>query len=117
MLLFIIQFLHTLLILFEFLGPYVFNDNKILALLILLNILIVSGWYVFNKCILTDLESSLGATSLYSYKNGISKSFISHYLEQINGLDEDIVYYIFGSVPLINTGVCLYKILSNKNCF
>ena len=117
MLLFIIQFLHSLLIMFEFFGPYFFNDNNILAFLILLNILIVTQWYIFKKCILTDLESSLGATSSYSYKDGSSKSFISHNLEQITGLNEDIVNYIFILVPLINTGVCLYKILSNKNCW
>ena len=112
----ILQTFHVILILFEFFGPYFFYDNNILALLIFLNILIITQWYIFNKCLLTDLEMSLGATSMYNYKDGNSKSFIAHYLELISGLDEKTVYYIFCLVPLINTIVCLYKILNNKNC-
>ena len=113
LLLILFQTMHLCLIIFEFFGPYYFNDSKILATLIILNILIVTQWYTFNACLLSSVEKSLGSINSYTYKNGTSKSFIAVFLENITGLDEMTVYYIFVLVPAVNTVVCLYKILNN----
>lgn len=107
----IIRILHTLYIIFSIFGPYLFNDIKILCLLIFFYIATITQWYLFNSCLLTDIEYSLSDQNITKYKDGSSKSFIVNFLEKKLNINEKILYYIFTFIPVFNAFVCLIKIL------
>lgn len=108
--LYLIKILHGLILLLSLIGPYIFNDLKILLTLIFLYICTISQWYLFNRCLLTDIETSLGNEITSYYKNGFPKSFISTYIQNKLNINEEIIKFLFTSVPIINTIVCLVKI-------
>lgn len=114
-LLFILQLFHFLLFLFSLLAPYLLNNNVALGILIIYNILIVTQWYLIGGCILTPLEEYLGNYK-NEYENGNSKSYMVNICESL-GVSEATSFYIFVLIPIVNTTVCVIKILNNcKNC-
>ena len=90
-------------------GPYLTNDLFFLILLIAYNIALITGWYIFNGCWLTQLEQQF-QDDIETYENGNEKSYVSTFLQDMLGIDEKIVYYFITFVPVFNSAVGLYKI-------
>lgn len=109
-LLFILKIFHILYSIFIVVSPYIFNDIKILLFLILLYILTLGQWYLFNRCLLNDLEELLSGSNKIIYSNGSSKSFMTYFFEKNFHIDEKILFYFFTLIPIFNSIVCLFKI-------
>lgn len=90
-------------------GPYLTNNLLFLLLLVFYNIALISGWYIFNGCWLTQLEQTF-QDNVENYENGNEKSFITTFLQNTFGIDEMVIYYFITFVPIINSAVCLWKI-------
>jgi hypothetical protein len=75
--------------------------------------LIVTLWNINGNCILCVIENKLkGITSSIDDE----KSFLAKDIEYLTGKDYgNLLDIIFGFVPLINTIVCLYKILKRES--
>jgi len=109
-LVFLLKTLHVLYVIFSIVAPYIFNDIRILLFLILLYILTLAQWYIFNKCLLTNIEDWLSDTKTIKYKNGSDKSFMSVFLQQNFHLSEKNIFYLFTMIPIINGIACIIKI-------
>jgi hypothetical protein len=112
----LIKCIHIYFILFAFVGPYVYNDHKTLLFLIFLYIFIMTQWYLFNRCLLTDIEYKLEGKKITKYADGSSKNFIVDLLEKNLYINEKILFYIFVLMPLINNIITIIKLntLFNK---
>ena len=106
----LLKTLHVLYVIFSIVAPYIFNDIRILLFLILLYILTLAQWHIFNKCLLTNIEDWLSDAKTIKYKDGSDKSFMSIFLQQTFHLNEKNIYYLFTSIPIINSIVCIIKI-------
>ena len=111
----LIKLLHILFEIFIILGPYVFNDIRMLLFLLLCYLLVMTQWYLFNSCLLTDIEYKLSGQKSVQYKDGTNKSFMVVFLEKNLNMNEKTLFYIFTLVPVFNSIVCLLKILYKYN--
>lgn len=107
---YLIKIIHIIYIIISVIGPYIFNDVRLLLILTGFYILTISQWYLFNKCLLTDIENLLAGEKTALYKDGDTKSFIILFLQRNFNISENILYYTFISVPIINSIVCLIKV-------
>lgn len=111
----LIRLLHVLYEIFLVLGPYVFNDIRILLFLLFCYLITVTQWYLFNSCLLTDIEYRLSGNKSTTYKNGTNKSFMVDFLEKNLKIDETTLFYIFSLIPAFNSIVCIIRILYKYN--
>jgi hypothetical protein len=102
---FFIKFLHTIITLIVFAGPYITNNIFYLSCFIFCYIFIVTLWYLFGQCFITIIENIL---------DGNKDSNNSFVVNEFSLLFGSYTKIIFGLFPLINTMVCLYKI--NLKC-
>jgi hypothetical protein len=106
----LLKTLHVLYIIFTIIAPYIFSDIRILLFLILLYILTLAQWYIFDRCLLTNIEDWLSEKKTIKYKDGSDKSFMTIYLQKNFHISERSVYYLFTMIPIINGIVCVIKI-------
>jgi hypothetical protein len=111
----LIKLLHIIFEIFIISGPYVFNDIRILLFLLLCYLLVMTQWYLFNSCLLTDIEYKLSGQKSVQYKDGTNKSFMVVFLEKNLNMNEKTLFYIFTLIPVFNSIVCLLKILYTYN--
>lgn len=111
----LIRLLHVLYEIFLVLGPYVFNDIRILLFLLFCYLITITQWYLFNSCLLTDIEYRLSGNKSTTYKNGTNKSFMVDFLEKNLKIDETTLFYIFSLIPAFNSIVCIIRILYKYN--
>ena len=116
-LIFLLKIVHVLYFIFFIISPYIFNDVRILLFLILIYVINLESWYLFNKCFLTDFEE-LEQEEKHTYKDGSKKSFITQFLQDKLNINEKYLYYFTSLIPVFNTIVCLIKIyiIINKKC-
>jgi hypothetical protein len=110
LLLYLLKTLHVLYVIFSIIAPYIFNDIRILLFLILLYILTLAQWYIFNRCLLTNIEDWLSDIKTIKYKDGSDKSFMSVYLQTNFNISEKTIFYLFTLIPIINGIFCIIKI-------
>jgi len=106
----LLKTLHVLYVIFSIIAPYIFNDIRILLFMILLYMLTLGQWYIFNKCLLTNIEDWLSDKKTIKYKDGSDKSFMSVFLQDNFNISEKSIYYLFTMIPVINSIVCIVKI-------
>lgn len=107
---YLIKIIHLSYVIISLIGPYIFKSIPILLLFVGLYILTIAQWYIFNKCLLTDIEDKLLNNKTALYKDGTKKSFMILFLERNLNINEKVLYYIFVLIPVINCIVCLVKI-------
>lgn len=109
-LLFFLYTTHLIIMLLTTIGPYIIKDKLWLLIIILINMIIVTGWYLYGYCFLTDIENALNP----SEKNTKEKSVITRTVEKfIPFLNEKQANTMWNCFPLISTSVCLYKLYEN----
>jgi hypothetical protein len=106
----IIKIIHAIYFIFVLIGPYIFNDIRILLILIFFYVITITQWYLFNRCLLTDIEDSLAKTTSLYYKDGKPKSFITGFIQEKLNMSEEVAGMILTLIPVINSIVCLIKI-------
>ena len=107
---YLIKIIHISYLILSIIGPYIFNDILILLVFIFLYVLTLAQWYIFDRCLLTDIEDKLSDKKTALYKDGTKKSFMVLFLEKKLNINEKVLYYIFVLIPIINSIVCLIKI-------
>lgn len=107
---YIIRILHIVYLILSIIGPYIFNDIKILILFVIIYIFTITQWYLFNTCLLTDIEYKLTNEKKTKYKDGSEKSFMVYFFEKNFNINEKVLFYIFTLIPVFNSIVCLFKI-------
>ena len=104
---YLVKTLHCLLPIILLIGPFVLGIKYLLFLLVI-NIYIVTGWYLYGKCWLTDVEHILNPDQ---NKTNTKKSFITIAIEnQLPFIDDKILLKLISSVPLLSTIICVFRI-------
>lgn len=100
----IVKCIHLVLTLIVYVTPLFTKNTFVLYMIILCNTFILTGWYLFDGCIITRyenfLEGSINHKYIYFFTD-VLKSIFGH-----NEYDE----FIVSIFPLCNTAFCLYKI-------
>ena len=109
---YLFKIMHLIIIFFQYMGPYVFNDSKILAFLVILNMLMLIQWYGMKTNLFILVENEYEKTD-YKFDNGFSKSIFVNQLEKFLNIDNMILFYAIIAIPGINVMVSLDKILNN----
>lgn len=107
---YLIRILHIIYLIISIIGPYIFNDIRILIFLIIVYLFTITQWYLFNTCLLTDIEYKLSNEKKTKYKDGTEKSFMVYFFEKNLNIDEKVLFYIFTLIPVFNAIICLIKI-------
>ena len=88
-------------------GPLLFANTKILLFIITLNIFVVTGWYLYGYCFLTDIEKILGGATREN-----NDSFITDTLQQyLSFIPKNAISILLSWIPFISTVICCYRIL------
>ena len=107
---YLIKIFHVIYLIISLIGPYIFNDMRILLILVFLYMSTIIQWYLFNRCLLTDIEDSLAESDTLRYKNGEPKSFITGLIQEKLHISEEVTGFFFTAIPMINSMICLIKI-------
>lgn len=111
-LLYLLYLLHIFLVFIVVGLPFLTKKIYLLLLIILFNIIVVTGWYIHGYCICNDIEDYLLEKREERIEN---KSFISSFVENNLSflMDEKYISKVISSIPLVSTIICIYKIHKN----
>ena len=109
----LLYIIHVITFSCMFVGPLLVTSTEALICIILLNVVIVTQWYIFDDCLLTPIENNIGGEE-FKYESGINKSFITVFFQNTFGMNDKVAFYFLSSIPLLSTIICLIKILYNK---
>lgn len=112
-LLYLIKFIHLLIMFFVVIGPFFIKNQSLLLLIILINIFIVTGWYLYGYCFLTDIENSLNPSPLVNKEN---KSFITSTIEKnLPFISDKHMHNMLSSIPFLSTLICSFTLYKKYN--
>jgi len=110
-LLYLIKLIHVIVMSAVVFIPFLVNNIFILKMIILLNITIVLGWYLYGSCFMTDIEYYL---ENYEEKNPPKNdriSFMTRILINLfTSIDQKYILNIVALIPVISTIICLTNI-------
>lgn len=90
-------------------GPYVSNHPLWLMSIIWFNMGVVSMWYLYGYCFITDIENYLRLPE--DVDPSQTKSFISTTVETyLPFLNKTLIEKVVSSIPGIVTSICLVKL-------
>jgi len=98
-----IQLFHVLLCILALIGPFITNNIYYLSLFIVYYVAIVTQWHMFGNCFITDIEYILEP------KKNHKVSYVTKLVSNVLG---SYTKSVFSLVPLMNTIVCLYKLMN-----
>lgn len=116
--LYLLKMFHILFVIFIQLAPYIISNVYIFCFIILINMLIVTQWYINNgHCVITQLEyyiddiikSKESKNDSIKYKK--SSILENTLLKIFPFLTDNMVNYIIAFAPLLSTIICLFKIM------
>ena len=116
--LYLLKIFHILFVIFIQIAPYIISNVYIFCFIILINMLIVTQWYINNgHCIITQLEYHIDDMIKSKEKNDSIKYKKSSILENtllkiFPFLTDNMVNYIIAFGPLFSTIMCLFKIIT-----
>lgn len=112
---YLVKIIHALFIFFISVAVFFSNSKKVLSCVIMLNIMVVTQWYIFGDCMVTPIENWFDKEL-----NGgqIDRGEESHIYDIIDmvlpfEINHQIPRYFFSVLPAITTGIALYKMNIN----
>jgi hypothetical protein len=108
-LLYLVKIIHLLMMCFILFGPYVSNHPLWLMSIIWFNMGVVSMWYIYGYCFITDIENFLRPPEEIDPSQ--TKSFITTTVETyLPFLNKTLIEKIISSIPCMVTCICLVKL-------
>ncbi len=108
-LLYLLKIVHLLIMCFVLFGPHVSNNPLWLMSIIFINMVIVSMWYIYGYCFMTDIENYLRPPE--DVDPSQNKSFILTTVEAyLPYLNKTLIEKIVSSIPGMVTCICLVKL-------
>jgi hypothetical protein len=107
---FFIQLVHWALV-FVLNVPVFFTHNaNLLLLIIYLNAVVLTCWYLFGTCVLTSIENFLTQKQIHKYQNGLEVSEVATLLVRLLPIDLSKIYYITSCFPLLVITIGIWKL-------
>jgi hypothetical protein len=107
---FFIQLVHWALV-FVLNVPVFFTHNtNLLLLIIYLNAVVLTCWYLFGTCVLTSIENFLTQKQIQTYQNGLEVSEVATLLVRLLPVDLSKIYYITSCFPLLVITIGIWKL-------
>jgi hypothetical protein len=97
-------------------GPFYIKNTLLLLIIILLNIFIVTGWYIYGYCFCNDIENHLtkNKTTETAEKENTKKSFVTILFEKIFPfIDENYIHNLLSVIPFFSTIICCFTLYNN----
>lgn len=93
-------------------GPFVIKNINILLLIIITNISVVTGWYLYGYCFFTDIEKMIYPSEETKEE---TRSFITILIQKYfpENFKNDI-HILLSMFPLLSTIICCFTIYLNK---
>lgn len=111
-LLYLIKIIHLFVMFLVVIGPLFIKNPLLLLLIIVINIFIVTGWYLYGYCFLTDIENSLSRGNLANKEK--KKSFITSTIEKyVPFITEKHMHNLLSIVPFLSTLICSFTLYKN----
>jgi hypothetical protein len=103
--LYFLYILHVAISLFILVGPFVISNTNVLLSIIIINLIIVTGWHLHGYCFFTDIENMVNADmeDMTDQTKSLMARFSENYLPFI---DKQLMNYTFSLVPLMSTIMC-----------
>ncbi len=99
-------FLHTLVILFVTVTPFVSNNPYLLLTIIMINFVILAGWVVFGECVCNAYENYLLGRPKVDGKNESITMIIPSFI-----CGKKYGWLFLTLFPLLTTAICYIKLL------
>jgi hypothetical protein len=107
-----IMIFHFCLVVWIFALPWISFELQWLLISILSNVALLTIWYISGTCPLNKLENYL-LSNKHKDHNGLPKNNFIYVLAPIFGRHgEQIIYYLFSTIPLIGVTVACYRLFS-----
>ena len=111
----IVMSVHFVLVVWIFLLPWISYSRRWLLLSIVLNVVLLTIWYLFGTCPLNYIENYLLGNKKTD-QNGQAKNNFIYVLSPLFGKYGDkVMYYLFSIVPLTNVIVACCKLRPVKS--
>ncbi len=108
----LVYLIHLFIMFLVIIGPFFITKTVYLLFIIIINILIVTGWYIYGYCFCTDIENGLKENN--NKNKEPTKSFITIAVEkQFAFIDKKYIHNLISMVPFISTFICCFT-LYNK---
>lgn len=102
---------HLFIMFLVVIAPLYITNTFYLLCIIILNIIVVVGWYLYGYCIFTDIENAL-VSNKNEEKN--KKSFIIVAIEQLfPSINEKYIHNFISIIPFVSTLICCLTIYKN----
>jgi hypothetical protein len=101
--------IHLLFTLFMILTPYITNNVYILLAIIIINVFILTQWFLYGTCFLNKIENGVLEIDNSTYENGTDRSSLLYFFEKCFG--ERNAYIIVSLIPVITSTYAAYKII------
>jgi hypothetical protein len=102
---------HWTLILFLNVMVFMTSNRLLLALVVWGNVVVLTMWYLFGNCILTQIENQLSRRSVIRFPNGVEVGDVSKHLRDLFHLDPAVTFYVTSCFPLGVTTLSLIKLI------
>jgi hypothetical protein len=122
-LLYLVYVFHIFIMSLITIGPIFLKNKNVLLLIILINIFVVTGWYLYGYCFFTDIENALlyknNHTNHTNHTNNNSeenKSFITIILQKyFPFISDKNLHIILSIIPFLSTFICCIKLYKKNN--
>lgn len=108
--LYLIYFIHVAYFIIIVYGAFYFKSPILLSILILINMITVTQWYMQGYCILSPIENWLAGEQRIDPTTKRERSYILDVLEYKLGLPKNILYTSMTLAPLFLTTVILIRL-------
>jgi hypothetical protein len=105
-----ITYIHALCPLLSIILPLLFNNKYLYYLLLIYNSIIIIGWVLFNKCILTPLEDYLHNRETEKYEDGSDKSQIVNIYKNILHISDKNSLLLLTFIPYVSIIICIVRL-------
>lgn len=110
-LLYLLRLVHLIIMCYVLFGPFLSNHPLWLMTIILINMGIVSLWYIYGYCFMTDLENYVCPPPIDQVENESKNSFITTFVETwLPFLDKKFIQVVISALPAFLTLFCLIKL-------
>jgi len=102
--------IHLAAVFFMVIGPFIITNTNLLLSIIFIDMMTVTGWYVYGYCLCNDIDNYL--TGEESDNPSFIRSIFERATSQVMNANQSKQF--LSMLPLLSSLVCIFKI--NKTC-
>ena len=114
--LYLVYVFHIFIMSLVTIGPIFLKNKNLLLLIILINIFVVTGWYLYGYCFFTDIENALHINNNIKNNSDENKSFITIIFQKyFPFISDNNLHILLSIIPFLSTFICCIKLYKKYN--